>query len=67
MDDPSALANHGGGTILTEARSLPFDVYPYRDYVAPAQTPLTQYFLQQGARMYAFATQIRFARGPTLS
>ncbi|RPD76457.1 hypothetical protein L226DRAFT_377192 [Lentinus tigrinus ALCF2SS1-7] len=67
MDDPSALAHHGGGTIVTETRSLPFDVYPLRDYVAPAQTPLTQYFLQQGARMYAFAAQIRFARGPTLS
>ncbi|RPD64258.1 hypothetical protein L227DRAFT_323117 [Lentinus tigrinus ALCF2SS1-6] len=51
MDDPSALAHHGGGTIVTETRSLPFDVYPLRDYVAPAQTPLTQYFLQQGARM----------------
>lgn len=24
-----------------------------------AQTPLTQYFLQQGARMYAFASSIQ--------
>ncbi|KAI0731303.1 velvet factor-domain-containing protein [Earliella scabrosa] len=51
FDDPAALVGQHGGTIVTEARSLPFDVYPLRDYVAPAQTPLTQYFLQQGARM----------------
>ena len=38
MDDPSALANGAGGTIVTEARSLPFDVYPLRDYVAPGET-----------------------------
>ena len=37
MDDPSTLANGGGGTIVTEARSLPFDVYPLRDYVAPGE------------------------------
>ncbi|KAI0741555.1 velvet factor-domain-containing protein [Daedaleopsis nitida] len=48
---PPQLLQHARDTIVAEARSLPFDVYPLRDYVAPAQTPLTQYFLQQGARM----------------
>ncbi|KAI0794021.1 velvet factor-domain-containing protein, partial [Fomes fomentarius] len=67
FDNPGAVVDQGRGTMVTEARSLPFDVYPLRDYVAPAQTPLTQYFLQQGARMYAFATNIQFARGPPLS
>ncbi|KAI0334528.1 hypothetical protein GY45DRAFT_1112932 [Cubamyces sp. BRFM 1775] len=54
FDDPEAIM-HGRatGNVLAEARSLPFDVFPLRDYVAPAQTPLTQYFLQQGARMIA--------------
>ncbi|KAI0372725.1 hypothetical protein BV20DRAFT_42063 [Pilatotrama ljubarskyi] len=51
LDEPEAIVNGVSGTILAEARSLPFDVFPLRDYVAPAQTPLTQYFLQQGARM----------------
>ncbi|KAM5534690.1 hypothetical protein V8D89_011702 [Ganoderma adspersum] len=68
FDDPEALARQNGrGTIVAEARSFPFDVYPLREYTAPAQTPLTQYFLQQGARMYAFATAIQFVRGPPLS
>ncbi|KAI0825897.1 velvet factor-domain-containing protein [Irpex lacteus] len=43
------------GVILAQARTHAFDVYPREQYVAPAQTPLTQYFLQQGVRMYAFA------------
>lgn len=43
----------GQGTMLTQAYSLPFDVVSRRDYIAPVQTPLTQYFLQQGARMTA--------------
>ncbi|KAI0350688.1 hypothetical protein OH77DRAFT_1498935 [Trametes cingulata] len=51
FDDPEVIMRGTSGTILAEARSLPFDVFPLRDYVAPAQTPLTQYFLQQGARM----------------
>ncbi|TBU44007.1 velvet factor-domain-containing protein [Dichomitus squalens] len=52
FDDPVALAQQNGrGAIVAEARSLPFEVFPLREYVAPAQTPLTQYFLQQGARM----------------
>ncbi|KAH9852039.1 velvet factor-domain-containing protein [Lenzites betulinus] len=98
FDDPQAVVQggSGNGTVLAEARSLPFDVYPLRDYVAPgkkplpassaapithvrassppccapgraAQTPLTQYFLQQGARMYAFASAIPFHRGAPLS
>ncbi|OSD02959.1 hypothetical protein PYCCODRAFT_276499 [Trametes coccinea BRFM310] len=53
FDDPEALIHGAVGSVIAEARSLPFDVYPLRDYVAPAQTPLTQYFLQQGARMIA--------------
>ncbi|KAI0629155.1 velvet factor-domain-containing protein [Trametes polyzona] len=54
FDDPQTiLQGNMEGTILADARSLPFDVYPLRDYVAPAQTPLTQFFLQQGARMIA--------------
>ncbi|KAI0820340.1 velvet factor-domain-containing protein [Trametes gibbosa] len=100
FDDPQTImqGGSGNGTVLAEARSLPFDVYPLRDYVAPgeklslsldsqtapithacsssrsccafgcsAQTPLTQYFLQQGARMYAFASAIPFHRGAPLS
>jgi len=39
------------GVVLASARSHAFDVYPRDEYVAPAQTPLTQYFLQQGVRM----------------
>lgn len=30
-----------------------------------AQTPLTQYFIQQGARMYAFASSASRARFPS--
>jgi len=41
----------GQGPVLAQAHSLPFDVLSRREYVAPVQTPLTQYFLQQGARM----------------
>ena len=37
FDDPAALVGQHGGTIVTEARSLPFDVYPLRDYVAPGK------------------------------
>ncbi|KAI0084495.1 velvet factor-domain-containing protein [Irpex rosettiformis] len=44
------------GVVLAQARSHVFDVYSREEYVAPAQTPLTQYFLQQGVRMYAFAS-----------
>ncbi|KAI0924756.1 hypothetical protein AcW1_006779 [Taiwanofungus camphoratus] len=51
FDSPGIANMHCGGIVLTQARSLPFDVTPRRDYVAPAQTPLTQYFFQQGARM----------------
>ncbi|KAI0705130.1 velvet factor-domain-containing protein [Cytidiella melzeri] len=60
------------GTVLAQARSHVFDVYPREEYIAPgacwnpslprlmahdaliwitAQTPLTQYFLQQGVRI----------------
>ncbi|KAJ3489636.1 hypothetical protein NLI96_g1984 [Meripilus lineatus] len=51
------------GLVLARARSLPFDVLSRNEYVAPVQTPLTQYFLQQGARMYAFASSFQFVSG----
>lgn len=56
---PVRLHETGGATIALMHRFLRL---PHA-----AQTPLTQYFLQQGARMYAFATTIHFARGPPLS
>ncbi|GJE91127.1 velvet factor-domain-containing protein [Phanerochaete sordida] len=46
-----ALSVAGQGVMLARARSMPFDVYSRAEYVAPAQTPLTQYFMQQGVRM----------------
>ncbi|KZT63642.1 hypothetical protein DAEQUDRAFT_101592 [Daedalea quercina L-15889] len=55
-DLPEFMGGHRAGAALAQARSLRFDVLPREDYTAPAQTPLTQYFLQQGARMYAFAS-----------
>lgn len=36
---------------LAEIRSNPFNVVPREVYVAPSQTALTRYFLQQGARI----------------
>ncbi|KAI0080210.1 hypothetical protein K474DRAFT_1638264 [Panus rudis PR-1116 ss-1] len=39
------------GSVLARAQTLPFDVIPRSEYTAPVQTPLTQYFVQQGARM----------------
>ncbi|KAI0343124.1 hypothetical protein BDW22DRAFT_1233527 [Trametopsis cervina] len=39
------------GVVLAQTRSHVFDVYAREEYVAPAQTPLTQYFLQQGVRI----------------
>ncbi|CAL1714948.1 unnamed protein product [Somion occarium] len=39
------------GNVLARAQTYPFDVVPRSEYTAPAQTPLTQYFVQQGARM----------------
>ncbi|KAH9940926.1 velvet factor-domain-containing protein, partial [Epithele typhae] len=53
LDEPTMLAQRRSPTIVAAAQSLPFEVQPRGGYVAPAQTPLTQYFLQQGARMYA--------------
>ncbi|KAI1788279.1 velvet factor-domain-containing protein [Ganoderma leucocontextum] len=59
FDDPEALAGRNGqGSIVAEAQSFPFDVHLRQEYVAPAQTPLTQYFLQQGAKMYVFPATI---------
>ncbi|KAH9000262.1 velvet factor-domain-containing protein [Lactarius akahatsu] len=45
------------GSVLAQTRTRPFDVTPRNTYVAPQQTQLTEYFLQQGARMYAFASR----------
>jgi len=46
-------SSQGHGSALAQACSLPFDVLPRDQYVAPvAQTPLTQYFIHQGARMF---------------
>jgi hypothetical protein len=45
------------GSVLAQTRTRPFDVTPRHNYVAPVQTRLTEYFLEQGARMYAFASR----------
>lgn len=37
--------------ILAETRTETFQVLAREEYTAPSQTPLTRYFLQQGARM----------------
>jgi len=42
------------GTVLAQARTRPFEVVTHENYVAPATTRLTQSFLRQGARIYAF-------------
>jgi len=42
------------GTVLAQAQTRPFDVLTHENYVAPATTRLTQSFLRQGARIYAF-------------
>lgn len=40
FDDPQTIIQgNTSGTILAEARSLPFDVFPLRDYVAPGEKP----------------------------
>ncbi|KAH9933301.1 velvet factor-domain-containing protein [Fomitopsis serialis] len=70
LDLPEFMSGHSAGAALAQARSLPFDVLPREGYTAPgihscmlrkcslspSSNPLTQYFLQQGARMYAFST-----------
>ncbi|KAH9967320.1 velvet factor-domain-containing protein [Russula dissimulans] len=56
--DASGMVRVGeSGSALAQTRTRPFDVRPRLTYVAPPQTPLTEYFLQQGARMYAFASR----------
>ncbi|KAI0319628.1 velvet factor-domain-containing protein [Amylostereum chailletii] len=56
--DPTGVVNTSQRSeVLAETRTLPFNVWPRQAYVAPPQTPLTEYFLQQGARMYAFASR----------
>ncbi|KAH9993703.1 velvet factor-domain-containing protein [Russula compacta] len=62
--DASGMVRVGeSGTVLARARTRPFDVRPRHMYVAPRQTPLTEFFLQQGARMYAFASRSSRFRG----
>lgn len=39
------------GTVLTEAWTGPFEIRPLLNYVAPRQTQLTEFFIQQGARI----------------
>ncbi|KAH8071798.1 velvet factor, partial [Cristinia sonorae] len=60
---PPNVAIGESGIVLDRVKSHAFDVHARNDYVAPAQTPLTQYFLQQGARMYAFASSAQFMSG----
>ncbi|KAI0766585.1 velvet factor-domain-containing protein [Trametes elegans] len=82
FDDPESVLQGNSGSVLADARSLPFEVFPLRDYVAPGENALLEplavrgcsrsfaapfYFLQQGARMYAFASAIPFRRGAPLS
>ncbi|KAI9511554.1 velvet factor-domain-containing protein [Russula earlei] len=50
--DASGMVRVGeSGSALTQTRTRPFDVQPRHMYVAPPQTPLTEYFLQQGVRI----------------
>ncbi|KAH9989818.1 velvet factor-domain-containing protein [Russula vinacea] len=56
--DASGMVRVGeSGSVLAQTRTRPFEVRPRHIYVAPPQTPLTEFFLQQGARMYAFASR----------
>ncbi|THH19447.1 hypothetical protein EW146_g1720 [Bondarzewia mesenterica] len=47
----------GSGAVLAQAWTRPFEIRPLTNYVAPRQTQLTDFFIQQGARMYAFASR----------
>ncbi|TFK51672.1 hypothetical protein OE88DRAFT_1629239, partial [Heliocybe sulcata] len=59
QDNFSSVVGVGGqGTVLTEVRTTPFEVIPYSNYTAPPQTQLSQYFVQQGARMYTFSSSL---------
>lgn len=50
--DASGMVRVGeSGSVLAQTRTRPFDVRPRHTYVAPPQTPLTEFFLQQGARI----------------
>ncbi|KZT09981.1 uncharacterized protein LAESUDRAFT_694503 [Laetiporus sulphureus 93-53] len=55
LDTAGRFAMESPQAVLAQTRSLAFDVVSRSEYVAPAQTPLSQYFHQQGARMYSFA------------
>ncbi|KAH9939136.1 velvet factor [Amylocystis lapponica] len=58
QDSPSTTGMSKHGTVIARARSLPFDVLLRAGYIAPAQTPFTEYFLQQGAQMYAIVSHV---------
>jgi len=50
--DASGMVREGeSGSVLAQTRTRPFDVRPRHTYVEPPQTPLTEFFLQQGARI----------------
>lgn len=53
----SMMGSPEQGVVLARAQSMPFDVCARADYIAPAQTPLTQYFMQQGVRMTVSCVQ----------
>ncbi|KAJ8585988.1 hypothetical protein M405DRAFT_796118 [Rhizopogon salebrosus TDB-379] len=53
-DASGAMSIASQGTVLAQARTRPFDVFPHENYVAPPVTRLTQSFLRQGARIHAF-------------
>ncbi|KLO17963.1 hypothetical protein SCHPADRAFT_820573 [Schizopora paradoxa] len=53
-----AVAAGAPVTTLTYVYTRVFDIVSQTNYVAPQLTPLTQYFIRQGARMYAFESSI---------
>ncbi|KAL5492407.1 hypothetical protein ACEPAI_3854 [Sanghuangporus weigelae] len=58
-----ASASVGRGDMLASVYTQVFEVVPQSNYAAPPPTPLTQLFIRQGARMYAFESS--FARPST--
>jgi len=53
-DSPGPSAVGEQGIVLAETRTRTFEVVPQSQYVAAPQTRLTQCFLRQDARMFAF-------------
>ena len=51
---------------IAPGESIPKPVLAHTNQADPrhtAQTPLTQYFVQQGVRMYAFTSSLQFPSG----